>query len=231
MPEPDSHPATPADPAPPSAGTPVEPHSATPSTWTSPRAWILLLLVTAVGLTLDLWSKDWAFRTVAGTPVELVREDVLAGKIVIPYHSPQVVLEGFLEFTLVLNPGAIFGVGEGQRAVFIAVTLFAIGFGLWIFKYWTRPGDWLAHVGIGLLLSGGVGNLYDRVVYGRVRDFIHPLPHRLLPMGWHWPGGAHSDELWPYVSNVADKLLLLGIVLLFVHAWRGGKASNPSSPT
>ena len=42
--------------------------------WRSPRAWGTMVIVFAVALSADLWSKSWAFRNVAGKPVVLVYE-------------------------------------------------------------------------------------------------------------------------------------------------------------
>ena len=44
--------------------------------WRSPAAWCVLFLVFIAAVSLDLWSKDWAFRTVAPQPVVLVYEQV-----------------------------------------------------------------------------------------------------------------------------------------------------------
>lgn len=127
-------------------------------------------------------------------------------------HSPVVVIPDLLNFTLVLNPGAVFGMGAGKRWFFIAFTFVAVTAAIWVFATWTSARSRLAHVAVGLLLSGGLGNLYDRIRYGCVRDFIHPLPGVPLPFGWEWPWGGR--EVWPYVSNVADLWLILGMLIL-----------------
>jgi signal peptidase II len=187
----------------------------------SPRAWAVLAATTIIGLVSDLWSKHAAFVHVAGVPVRLSREEVLSTPMLgalIPQHDPVRVIPGLLEFTLVLNPGAVFGMGAGKRWFFIAFTLLALGFGLYMFSKWTRPREWTSHVAIGLLLAGGLGNLYDRLVFACVRDFLHPLPGVVLPMGWHWPWGG--NEVWPYVSNVADLWLCIGIGILVVRTLR-----------
>lgn len=178
-------------------------------------AWTLFLGVIVAGLAFDLWSKYWAFDTIAGTTVTFTREQALSTSplsLLIPPHTPRVVVPGLLNFTLVLNPGAVFGIGAGKVGFFIAVTVVAVAFGLGVFVLATRARDRAAHIGLGLILAGGLGNLYDRFFYGCVRDFIHPLPRV------RWPGSTR--EVWPYVSNVADALLLIGIVLLLWHAWR-----------
>jgi signal peptidase II len=195
----------------------------------SARAWGVLLIVAALSIGADLWSKSVAFATIADAPVVVERDAVLRlgadnprmiGRLV-PPHDAITVIPHVLDLTLVLNPGAVFGIGPGQRGFFVAFTLFAIGFGMWMFARWTGPKDHWAHAGIALVLGGGLGNLYDRLVYGCVRDFLHPLPGAKWPMGLH-PFGS-SGDLWPYVSNVADALLLAGIGILLVFLWRGPK--------
>lgn len=181
----------------------------------SPGAWAIFVGVIVFGLAFDLWSKYWAFDTLAGTRVAFTREQALSTSplsLLIPPHQPRVVIPNLLNFTLVLNPGAVFGIGAGKVGFFIVVTVIAVAFGLTVFLFATKARDRAAHVGLGLILAGGLGNLYDRFFYGCVRDFIHPLPRV------RWPGSTR--EVWPYVSNVADALLLIGIVLLIWHAWR-----------
>lgn len=193
-----------------------------------------------VGLVLDLVSKYLAFEHVADVPVVVSREQVLAitdapiplpasgglGRL-IPPHAPVVVVPGVLNFTLVLNPGAVFGMGAGKRYYFLAFTAAAVTFALWVFARWTRDRDRFAHVSIGLVISGGLGNLYDRIVYACVRDFIHPLPGVHFPFGWRVWGG--SGEVWPWVSNVADALLLVGIGGLAIHLWLADRRAAQSA--
>ncbi|MEM0984390.1 MAG: signal peptidase II [Planctomycetota bacterium] len=187
----------------------------------SPAALLFLLVTIVLGTASDLWSKHAAFAHVADQPVAVEREAVLATKplqSLIPPHEPVTAIPSVLEFTLVLNPGAVFGLGAGQRWIFIAFTAIALVVGWLLFAKWTRPKDHIAHVSIGLLVAGGLGNLYDRLVHGCVRDFIHPLPGVDLPFGVTWPNGA--SEVWPWVSNVADLWLLIGIGVLLVLSWR-----------
>ncbi len=185
----------------------------------SKRSWAILLIVLVFGLVFDLWSKDYAFKHVGEYPVVVEREEVLKAsdpRNLVPPYRPVVVIPKVLNFTLVLNQGAVFGMGAGKRWLFITFTGGAILLGIWMFAAWTTSKDWIAHISLGLLLSGGLGNLYDRLVYACVRDFIHPLPGVEIG-GW---------EVWPYVSNVADALLIIGIIGLMWHLWR----SEPTKP-
>lgn len=201
-----------------------------PGSLRSGAAWAVLIIVTVLGLVSDLATKELAFAKIANAPVEVRRDDVLAAQRegrslsnLVP-QAKVTVVPSVLDLTLVLNPGAVFGIGAGKRWFFIAFTAAALGLALWMFATWTRPRDFMAHAAIGLLISGGLGNLYDRIVFACVRDFLHPLPGVLLPLGWTMPMSG-SRELWPYVSNIADLWLLVGIGMLMWYLWRTPKKS------
>lgn len=207
-----------AQPGPPAG---PQPANRAPTAGRSAKAWALLLVATAISLALDLGSKWLAFRYVAGARVRIDRAQVIQATsldTLIPVHEPVTVVPSLLEFTLVLNPGAVFGIGAGQRWFFVGFTVAALIFALAIFARWTTPRDRVAHIALAMLIAGGLGNLYDRILFACVRDFIHPLPGVKLPFGIQWPSGAR--EVWPYVSNVADLFLLLGIGALLVYSWR-----------
>lgn len=190
-------------------------------------------MVTLLSVVVDLGSKAIAFERVAPAPVAVVRDEVMRVKReidpraiteqLIPAHPPRVVVPTMLNFTLVLNPGAVFGVGPGQRAFFITFTLVALSFAMFMFAQWTSARDAWAHTALGLLIGGGLGNLYDRLQYACVRDFIHPLPGVMWPFGLSPLG---SREVWPYVSNMADLFLLIGILMLLRHLWRRDAAGS-----
>ena len=190
----------------------------------STAAWITLCIVFAVGMAVDLASKSLAFQYVGSTPVILNREEIIHDPTFqIPWHQPVHILPGrLLDFNLVINRGAVFGLGENRRVAFIAFTAFAAAAGLFVFTRWTSARDRLAHIALGLILAGGIGNLYDRINFGVVRDFLHMFPGRKLPFGLSWPGG--NPELFPWVFNVADVLLLTGMSLLMIHL---NRAENP----
>jgi lipoprotein signal peptidase len=105
-----------------------------------------------------------------------------------------------------VNHGALFGIGQdhkgGANGLFAAVSvLAAAGIVVW----GTRPNTARERglmAALGLILGGTVGNLYDRLVFGGVRDFLY----------FH-----HNSFEWP-VFNVADCCLVVGAALLLVQA-------------
>jgi signal peptidase II len=184
-----------------------------------PSAWIVLLAVLGLGLTADLSSKHWAFRHVGGGMSRIEMEDCDDHDLPLREYRQTALPWGLLDFSLVKNFGAVFGIGTNQRWFFVVFTVAALAAGLFVFGRFTSGRQHLAHVAIGLILAGGGGNLYDRFVFHYVRDFLHMLPDLRLPFGWHWPGGVGNPNpgLFPWVFNVADVMLLTGMVLLMLH--------------
>jgi len=185
------------------------PDAAPRRAWRSPLAWVVLLSVLALGLTADLGLKAWSFQNVAPDPVVLDAEVIGQPYWHIPAHPPVVVIPGVLQLHLVKNAGAVFGIGADRRIFFIVFTFAALAAAFAVFGRWTNAGATVAHIAIALIIAGGVGNLYDRVQFGFVRDFLHMLPGWQLPFGWNWPGG--NTEIFPWVFNVADVMLLFGM--------------------
>jgi signal peptidase II len=196
--------------------------------WRCAGCWVLLVAITLSGFALDLATKAWAFRTVAGQPVELPYDEIAGNPSYrLPWHQGVRALPGdLLDFRLVLNHGAVFGLGQQRRPVFIAFTAVAVVAAVGVFGWWTTQRARWAHVGIALVLAGGLGNLHDRLVFGAVRDFLHMTPRWNLPFGLRWPGG--SGELFPWVFNVADVLLLTGMALLLFTANRPAARTDGS---
>ncbi len=183
--------------------------------WRSPLAWVVLLSVVALGLAADLGLKVWSFRNVAPEPIVLDAEVISQPYWHIPAHPPIVVIPGVLHLHLVKNEGAVFGIGADRRMFFIVFTFAALAAAFAVFGRWTTDDATVAHIAIALIIAGGVGNLYDRVQFGFVRDFLHILPGWQMPFGWSWPGG--NTEIFPWVFNVADVMLLFGMGTLMWH--------------
>jgi signal peptidase II len=110
---------------------------------------------------------------------------------------------GLVPLTLAFNRGAAFGlsIGEDPRWVFIPITVVALVI-LGSLVRETSRNDILRISAIGLVVSGAIGNLYDRVRWDvGVVDFIGPIDLGFM--------------MWP-IFNVADMAITTGAVLLAI---------------
>jgi signal peptidase II len=181
-----------------------------PSTnFRSRPALLWFLLPAVIGLAVDLYTKKVAFEKLAPWGVE-PREN---GRMVveIPPGEDQPVYRlwpRWLHFQAMANQGAVFGIGQGQRWLFLSVSVAAIIFIVYLFA--TSERQWFYQFILGLLLAGVLGNMYDRFKFGYVRDMIYIFPSRML----------FGREVFPWIFNVADSLLCVGVVLIFVYSLR-----------
>ena len=177
------------------------------------RAWTLFLALAVCVLTVDLVSKTWSFATVAGEPIDMDRVRT-HGANAVPFHEGVTVVPGVLDLRLTVNRGAVFGIGQGQRWLFAVVSVAATGIIVQVFR--RTPAKARAYqAALGLILAGALGNLYDRLRYAGVRDMLHLFPEVKLPLGWRWPGG--NPYLYPWIFNVADVALVVGVAALLLH--------------
>jgi signal peptidase II len=112
---------------------------------------------------------------------------------------------GFFNLVLVFNRGAAFSfladAPGWQQPFFIAVALIAAAIVSWML--WRYPARRLLCVGLALILGGALGNLWDRVAYGHVVDFLD-----FHAYGWHWPA-----------FNVADSAISVGAGILIAESF------------
>jgi len=150
-----------------------------------------------VVIILDLITKRWALSALTGGPrIEL--------------------FGGLIPLTLAFNRGAAFGLslGNNPRWFFIPITVLALVL-LIVLLTQAEARDWLRFVSVSLVISGALGNLYDRVRWNRgVVDFIGPIDLGVM----HWP-----------IFNVADMAISGGAVMLAVSFWREEQRERLSS--
>lgn len=164
--------------------------------------WLLCFFsIVAVGFALDWFTKDYLAGTltdeqrVAGA---MIRTDVIPSWFSIVTNSE-------------LNKGALFSLGNkfGIKAntFFICISIVAItgivGWSLW--PRLKRPAIYT--VTLGLILAGALGNCFDRIIYGGVRDWIWVYYQR---------GPNDYPFNWP-IFNIADCFLVGGAILLVLH--------------
>ena len=116
-------------------------------------------------------------------------------RVALPVHRPVWLIPRVLSLNHVQNAGAAFSILQGQRFVFIGITLLVLGAVGWAWVRYRPTNAWIV-VALGLVVGGAVGNLIDRSVAGTVTDFI-------------------DAQVWP-VFNVADSCVLVGEVILVV---------------
>ncbi len=108
----------------------------------------------------------------------------------------------FLNWTLVYNSGAAFSflaqAGGWQRWFFTSVGIIAALIMIWLIRKNTH--QTIFSLALSLVLSGAIGNVIDRIIYGAVVDFVD-----VHYMGWHWPA-----------FNIADSAITIGVILLIV---------------
>ena len=164
----------------------------------APAAIVCFIAVATLIVGLDLGIKYVTFERVAGQPIALDAVDDPAEAV--PWHPRVDLVPHVLSLRLTTNPGAVFGMWSGQRWLFITVSIAAVAVLLHLF--WRSDARaWPYHLGLALVLGGALGNLYDRLRYGVVRDMFFLFPE----MG-----------IWPWIFNLADAALMIGVGLVIL---------------
>lgn len=109
------------------------------------------------------------------------------------YGESLPIIRNVLHFTLVHNTGIAFGFFKNQGIVFIVIPVIAcvlLIFNMYYYRKNNQALDRIYIIAFSLILGGAIGNLYDRIVFGYVIDFI-------------------DLRIWP-VFNVADSAITVG---------------------
>ena len=146
------------------------------------NSYLFLFLLSGSILLLDQLTKDW------------VRANLAKYEAWMPVDW----LAPFARIVNIENTGAAFGIFKQGGGLF---TVLAIIVSLVIIFYFPRiPNqDWYIKLPLGLQLGGAIGNLYDRLFYGPVTDFI-------------------AVGTFP-VFNVADSSIFVGTGILIFGVW------------
>jgi len=117
-------------------------------------------------------------------------------------YESKPIIQDFFHFTYVTNDGMAFGLSfPGGKLLLLIITIFltiVIAFMLWKEK----DSHSLLKFGLALILSGAIGNLIDRMIFGKVVDFMD-----IMIGDFHW-----------YIFNVADSAVSIGMVLFIIHS-------------
>lgn len=115
----------------------------------------------------------------------------------------EVVINNFFYITYVKNTGAAFSMFANNTGMVLGISL-VIVFLLICYVVKNRKISGILGYGYAMILGGSLGNLFDRIVYGYVRDF---LDFRIF--GFNMA-----------IFNLADVFIVFGVGLLVIDAWR-----------
>ncbi len=113
------------------------------------------------------------------------------------------IIKDFLRISYVKNTGAAFSILDGNTLLVTIIGIVIIIMIIW-YLYKNKVNKMIDKIGYSLILGGSIGNLFDRVCYGYVRDFID------IQIGeYNYP-----------IFNLADSFIVIGVILLLISAWR-----------
>ena len=148
------------------------------------KDYLILFGVAGVVVALDQWTK-W-----------LVRENIEFSGMWLP--DSMMWLAPYARIVHWYNSGAAFGMFQNGNLVFTVLAFIVIGAIIYYFPQ-VESGDWTLKVAMGLQLAGASGNLLDRLMMGKVTDFI-------------------SVGVFP-VFNIADASISIGVAVLLLGVW------------
>ena len=138
--------------------------------------------------------------------LDILSKNFIQKKII---YGEQVEITSFLSLVHFQNTGAAFSFlsdqGGWQRYFLITISLLAVLYIPWLINQYKK--NILIVIGLLLILGGAIGNLYDRINYGYVIDFIY----------------LHIDEFYWPAFNVADSAISLGVLLFLYGSFKNYK--------
>tara|TARA_B100000787_G_scaffold167616_1_gene154750 strand:- start:494 stop:1018 length:525 start_codon:yes stop_codon:yes gene_type:complete len=126
-------------------------------------------------------------------------------------NSVNVYITSYLNLFLIWNKGIAFGLLAANESIIYNTITLIISLIIVVILFMMWKGDNIQRYFLALVAGGALGNLYDRIIYTAVPDFID-----LHFQGFHW-----------FVFNVADIFITVGIFcLILVELFNNNKISN-----
>jgi signal peptidase II len=160
------------------------------------------------GVSVPRWALFWSIA-LGGATFDLVTKTLVFARIGPPPSSPIALIPDVLELHTSLNRGALWGLGRNLQyssLIFAALSLVAGLVICWYLFVKRAASDGRLTAALGLIMAGALGNCYDRVVFGHVRDFVH---FHVDPIGFDCA-----------IFNFADNMLVVGAIILMLLALR-----------
>jgi signal peptidase II len=146
----------------------------------------------------------------AGASFDLATKAYVFARIGQPFQQPPVtVVKNVLELQTSHNTGALWGFMRAvphSSLIFAGLSIVAaVGICYWLFVLGAAA-DRRLTIALALIMAGALGNCYDRLTLGHVRDFVHL---HIDPIGFDCA-----------IFNFADNMLVVGAVALVLLALR-----------
>jgi len=127
--------------------------------------------------------------------------------------QPVAVIDGLFNITYVQNTGIAFGffstLSSPVKVLILSLVAGIAAIVVVIYSLRHDPRNSMLQVALAMILAGALGNLYDRILYGYVIDFLE-----LHVRGYYWPS-----------FNIADTSISIGVILL---AWEMFRNEAPN---
>lgn len=120
---------------------------------------------------------------------------------ILSFNDSIMVIKNFFYISLVKNTGGAFSIFTGSTFLLIVIS-FLILLGIFTYIYKNNIRNKVSLLGFGLLIGGAMGNLFDRIYYGYVIDY---LDFKLF--GYGYP-----------IFNLADSFVVMGAIILLFFA-------------
>jgi signal peptidase II len=163
------------------------------------------------------WVLFWGLA-LGGAAFDLTTKAVVFDRVGPPGAPAASVIGEVVELRTSYNTGALWGIG-GDLAfgsmMFAGLSIVAALFIIyWLFILGHAADRWQTAT-LGLIMAGAIGNCYDRLMFGHVRDFVHV---HVDSIGFDFP-----------IFNFADNMLVIGAFGLMLLAVTSEPPKAPES--
>ncbi len=142
--------------------------------------------------------------------IDRVSKDIIVNHKADVNGNVEIYINPFINFILVWNKGVAFGLFSfEQSTIYNLITLIIILICLIIIYFIIKTKDYRKYFFL-IILGGSIGNLFDRIYYSAVPDFID----------------FHINDFHWFIFNVADIFISLGVICLIIVEFIFNKTSK-----
>lgn len=146
------------------------------------------IIIIILGIILDRVTKIWASSSLTNSSVE--------------------VIPNFFKLEYLENRGAAFGILQNKQWFLIVFTSLILVFVAYFLIRYRKENHKIINISLSMIIAGALGNLFDRIVYKYVIDFIC----------------VHYKDIYYFPTfNVADMFVVIGTFLLAIYIIKDGK--------